>query len=374
MARNDVLLRAIIDQPDEDTPRLAYADWLDENGDSEADGARAEFIRAQVALAAAPAEALGRDALAARERELLDQFGWEWAMDFGRDISAWEFRRGFIERVELSLEATPEHIIGVLQKGPVRHLRDTGQFCELGPAVAALPHLKQLTGLEFWGLYAFDDALLRTLLTSPHLAELRTLILHHDRNGNMADESVIIDALNSPYRRNIEELAVNVDGMWRGPSRAVLQALAASPHLQKLRRLNLTNAGDEGNRPEMDVETLRALGTSPNLANLEELDLGDTSFSLAGWDEVLRWPFLPRLKRLRLHHARQVNPPSLYTVANLYDLPAYRDAFEQVGPVIDWNTQFISPWNGNAGWTELSWTGLRQRHLFAIWPLVQAGN
>jgi uncharacterized protein (TIGR02996 family) len=35
------LLRAIVGSPNEDTPRLVYADWLDENGDSD----RAEFIR-----------------------------------------------------------------------------------------------------------------------------------------------------------------------------------------------------------------------------------------------------------------------------------------------------------------------------------------
>src|SRR5262245_37192027 len=42
------LLRAIIDNPDEDTPRLVYADWLDEQG-GESNAARAEFIRIQIA-------------------------------------------------------------------------------------------------------------------------------------------------------------------------------------------------------------------------------------------------------------------------------------------------------------------------------------
>lgn len=45
------LLRAIITQPDEDTPRLAYADWLDENSQGEADIARAELIRVQCEFA-----------------------------------------------------------------------------------------------------------------------------------------------------------------------------------------------------------------------------------------------------------------------------------------------------------------------------------
>jgi uncharacterized protein (TIGR02996 family) len=37
----EAFLQAIIDDPDDDTPRLIFADWLDENGEPE----RAEFIR-----------------------------------------------------------------------------------------------------------------------------------------------------------------------------------------------------------------------------------------------------------------------------------------------------------------------------------------
>ena len=53
MSDGFALLRAIEDAPDDDTPRLAYADWLDEGGDASvrrlsaaARLARAEFIRA----------------------------------------------------------------------------------------------------------------------------------------------------------------------------------------------------------------------------------------------------------------------------------------------------------------------------------------
>jgi uncharacterized protein (TIGR02996 family) len=44
MSDEDALLQAIYANPDDDTPRLVYADWLDENGDAE----RAELIRLQV--------------------------------------------------------------------------------------------------------------------------------------------------------------------------------------------------------------------------------------------------------------------------------------------------------------------------------------
>ena len=46
MTDGDALYRAILTAPEEDTPRLVYADWLDENGQLN----RAEFIRVQIEL------------------------------------------------------------------------------------------------------------------------------------------------------------------------------------------------------------------------------------------------------------------------------------------------------------------------------------
>jgi uncharacterized protein (TIGR02996 family) len=367
MGPREPFLRAIIEAPDDDTPRLIYADWLDEHGDE----ARAEFIRVQCSLEGMPADDRRRPKLQRREKELLAQYGWAWAEELGDEVSEWAFRRGFVERVEMRLEMPCEKILGVLQKAPIRHIRDTSQFCDLSSVVAALPHLQRLTGLEFWGLYAIDDALLAKILKSPHLANLCTLILHHDRNGNLVEEKVLVEAMQSPHRSNLEELAVNVDSMWRGPSRTILAAIAGSPYLRKLRRLNLTNAGDEGHRPQMDLKTARALGRSPNLAGLEELDMGRTSFSLATWDEVLRWPFLPRLKWLRLYYARQVRPPGRGTIAQLRDLPDYRQAFEQKVANVDWDTQWVTPHDGTTCWHGLSWHSLGQQHLFSVWPYVQ---
>jgi uncharacterized protein (TIGR02996 family) len=46
MHDRDALLRAVVANPDDDAPRLVYADWLDEHGDPD----RAEFIRIQIEL------------------------------------------------------------------------------------------------------------------------------------------------------------------------------------------------------------------------------------------------------------------------------------------------------------------------------------
>ena len=46
MTQRDALLRAVCENPDDDLPRLVFADWCDENGEPE----RAEFIRTQIEL------------------------------------------------------------------------------------------------------------------------------------------------------------------------------------------------------------------------------------------------------------------------------------------------------------------------------------
>ena len=74
MRDREAFLSAILAHPDDDLPRLVFADWLDEHGDP----ARAEFIRLQCELARLPARARRRTALERREAELLEthKTGW----------------------------------------------------------------------------------------------------------------------------------------------------------------------------------------------------------------------------------------------------------------------------------------------------------
>src|SRR5262245_64498143 len=50
MSEREQLLTAICTHPEENTPRLVFADWLQENGEPD----RAAFIRAQVRFASVP--------------------------------------------------------------------------------------------------------------------------------------------------------------------------------------------------------------------------------------------------------------------------------------------------------------------------------
>ena len=305
MPAHDELLRRVIAAPDDDTPRLAYADWAEDAGDVQ----RAEFIRLQCRLARMSAADPQFAELQQREAELLAQFAGLWALELGNSVSQWAYRRGFVDAVEMCLETSRDEIVALLQKAPIKRLRDISQFCDLQGVVDALPDLAGLEGLELWGLYGFDDQLLDTLLHSPHLANLKTL--------------------------------------------------------------DLTNAGDTGNQPCLDLPTIRALATSPNLANLQHVDLRMTSFPIEVWNEVLLSPWLPKLQFLRMNYARQVKSGSHMTVAEIVNLRDYRAAFERAGPQIDWQTQFFAPWEGNASWQGFSWKGMKEQHLFSMWPQIQ---
>src|SRR4051794_3229291 len=101
MTQEDALLRAIRAEPEDDWPRLVYADWLEERGDP-----RAEFIRAQCALAGLPPADPRRPGLEARAQELLREHHARWVEPVCSLLGvpdAWvTFRRGFVERATVA--------------------------------------------------------------------------------------------------------------------------------------------------------------------------------------------------------------------------------------------------------------------------------
>jgi uncharacterized protein (TIGR02996 family) len=101
MSAEPALLAAVAAAPDDDLPRLVYADWLDENGRP----LRAEFIRLQIEIARK--ETLPRAAVNAfshlwkRQQEILDDHRDELLGPLAGvvEMPYVEFRRGFLFRV-----------------------------------------------------------------------------------------------------------------------------------------------------------------------------------------------------------------------------------------------------------------------------------
>jgi uncharacterized protein (TIGR02996 family) len=161
-------LAAIIAEPDEDTPRLVAADFLEENGDPE----RAAFIRAQVGLAVLEASGLGKsleaDELRKKERAFLGRFSVYphlWAMTdcpelvsvvsprtssrLGVQVEGIErlgWRRGFVESVRCPAAEWLRHGGAVRARNPVQWASLT--HCETVSRDAWYAGLAALRGLH----------------------------------------------------------------------------------------------------------------------------------------------------------------------------------------------------------------------------------
>ena len=74
MSEREAFMRAICENPDDDTPRLVFADWLQEHDEEE----RAEFIRVQVEAAKCVADDGRLDGPVRRAGALQKRFGSRW--------------------------------------------------------------------------------------------------------------------------------------------------------------------------------------------------------------------------------------------------------------------------------------------------------
>ncbi len=77
MTEEEAFLEDIRSAPEDDAPRLVYADWLEDHPSPLTEG-RAEFIRLQCALARLPIDHPNRPSLAAREAQLLQEHDDTW--------------------------------------------------------------------------------------------------------------------------------------------------------------------------------------------------------------------------------------------------------------------------------------------------------
>src|SRR5258707_839019 len=96
MTEDQAFLASILERPDDDGPRLIYADYLDECGDP-----RGPFIRIQCALAKLSADDLRREGMEEGERFLLEAHRHLWSAPFRGLTSREDFPRGFVESVNI---------------------------------------------------------------------------------------------------------------------------------------------------------------------------------------------------------------------------------------------------------------------------------
>jgi uncharacterized protein (TIGR02996 family) len=306
-------LDAILECPEDDCPRLVFADWLEERGDP-----RGEFIRVQCELAQLPPGDPRRATLEACEQQMLLEHDEEWAGKLSRYAESWTFRRGILEEATISAAEFLAHADDLAEQPEVRCVKITelyGQWPELRriPALARLSGLdlsgNSLTGggvemveipfdrlriLRLAGCQVFPWAL-RRLATAGGLTRLRELDLSDNPLGDegaqilaqadgwrelrtlklgggwQTDYTTRIHAAgaaalaHSPILANLTALDLSENDVGDGG----IIALAQSPHLSQLVSLSV-RGNDIGGIAESGVQALVA---SANLSNLRRLDL-----------------------------------------------------------------------------------------------------
>src|SRR5262249_17928038 len=215
MTHDEAFLKDIIEHPDDDTPRLIYADWLDEHGQP----ARGEFIRVQCELARLPEGDERRAVLAAREKDLLAAHAAEWSaplVDWG--VETPKFRRGLVESVKMTVRDFLDHAGELMAWAPVREV-ELRQVHDQLQGLADSHHLTRLRSLEL-GDEGIGVQGATILAGSPHLAPLNELLLW----GNGLQDEGTASLASSPYLANLTGLDLSVNDVGdRG-----LEALARS--------------------------------------------------------------------------------------------------------------------------------------------------
>jgi uncharacterized protein (TIGR02996 family) len=315
MTHDDAFLQAIVESPEDDTPRLVYADWLDENGQGE----RAEFIRVQCQLATMAEGDPRRAELGARERQLLDQHEQTWAGPLRPLARSWVFRRGFIDEVWTTARAFSAHARRLFRSAPLLHVHLDRAAHRVRDLVGCA-FLSRLTGLYLDSAGVVDDDM-RVLARSASLGGLSVLNLHHnwisvrgvqfltgsphltrladlDLSSNPISDAGV-QALASPFciagltaldlsgcgvgREGVKALAssrypvllktlsLRGNNLWGGE----VALLVCSPHVARLARLDLS----DNHLGKLSRSGVKALLTSPHLAGLTHLDLTDNGLA-----------------------------------------------------------------------------------------------
>ncbi|HJZ58942.1 MAG TPA: TIGR02996 domain-containing protein [Gemmataceae bacterium] len=347
------LLKAIYAQPEEDTPRLVYADWLDEQG-TPAQTTRAEFIRLQIEMApmmpdshTAPNdwEQPRYRGLEARAIELYNRHSRAWFGNLDRLVDHIDLHRGFPDHIELTvrrfiakgeeifrlaptirnvfLDKLGRNAAALAKCKALRHVRElvffeTPLWAAEMTALAKSPHLGNLRVFEI----PFTDTEIgaegaRALAKAKSITALETLNLFNHRIHNVGAQFLLA----APWSSALRDLNLGGNGL----GEYFAELLADADHLSGLRNLDLMNnyIGSHG---------AEVLSRSAILTGLEELSLMNNPIGDVGARALAESRHLRCLRRLDLARCNLTDEGCAAVAAGGWDLESLRLVGNTVGP------------------------------------------
>ena len=286
MDDREALTRAVAADPDDDLPRLVFADWLDEHGEADF----AAFVRAQVELANTPAW----EPFAVRCRHFQAE---EWVRgtpfrhhlpDLPRGLE-WHpeaaFRRGFawalvVRDLEDFFAAAPR----LFDTSPLGRLHLPNGTLDDWRRLARQPWLPGVKAVHFYAMSPPTEAV-RELCDSALATGIEEVVFEASSNSAML--FVVERLMRSPLGRRLRRLELRVGPDILEDADELYRAVASAEAVRlESFALVTSSRGDQG---------LQDLYAAPVLEQLTQLELvnvrGVWLPSYGGW--------LPRLSRIR---------------------------------------------------------------------------
>jgi uncharacterized protein (TIGR02996 family) len=361
-------------RPEDDTPRLILADWLQEHGDE----LRGRFLRSQCLAAAWPDEHPDRIDLERDTLDLLLEHEPRWLGTLTEGAHAWTFARGllWLETTFHSLVdslgiATPDDLawvegISLIGKDGWDRLRPDH------------PLLPGLAGLDLSGSLLGGERL-AALLGSFPAGQLR----HLDLSFNELDDDGLQAILHLPALAGLTQLELRHNHLTHG----ALRRLRNAPCWEHLRSLNLreNQIGLEGvielsrdapagltalglgSAKIRSVHGLAQLLAAPLFPRLTQLDLGHTALGASGMEELARYKGATRLRWLNLE-VNRLDDSALAHLARAQVLAGVEALSLADNPVSDTGARLLadSRYLGRLAWLSLDHSPLEARGLLAL--------
>jgi uncharacterized protein (TIGR02996 family) len=294
MTSEEGFLQDIREHPEDDTPRLIFADWLEENDRP----GRAEFIRVGCALAKMPDGAHGWRALWKRELELIIQHKDAWWTVFRTQCRYWDCRRGFAHEAWINADQFLQHTHEMFLE-PIHTLILHEVTREQIPGLAVGPYLGWVKDLHLRG----------TSLTALRGDDVRVLLGCSNPGGIPGKAARNPDPKKPSRHPTAPAYRVELNTLDLGDQEigtSGVEAILSAPGAARLRKLDLsgrssrTEDGRWLGTPNIGPDGLHLLVTSPKTANLVALDLSGNRLRSPEARALVESPYLAALMKLEL--------------------------------------------------------------------------